>query len=205
MQVVTSEGEERKKNPKSCPQLPSNNAERLALPAIAHLDRILPVLSPVHPSSRVTRPWKDRRVPLAHNLELAVRLARRLARHIRTLLLLPLEQLLEGLSAVGVRTGGGFVHTVANADELSVNVFHAGGDSVFDSLLDLTFDETGRKGFESFVEGVVFRVADGELEGVQLHVDILDLEDGAVCEERTLASVKKKGKTISEGERGRRI
>lgn len=140
----------------------------------------------------MTRPWQDRRVPLAHDLELAVRLARRLARHIRTLLLLPLEQLLEGLGAVGVWTSGGFVHTVAHADELSVDVFHAGGDSVFDGLLDLTLDETGSKRFKSLVEGVVLRVADGELEGVQLHVDILHLEDGAVGEERTLASINSK-------------
>lgn len=86
------------------------------------------------------------------------------------------------------------MHAVANADELSVNVFHAGGDGVFDGLLDLTFDETSRKGFESFVEGVVLRIADGELKGVQLHVDILDLKDGAVCEERMSVSVKRKVK-----------
>lgn len=142
----------------------------------------------------MSRARQDRRVPLAHDLELTVRLARRLARHLSTLLLLPLEQLLEGLSAVGVWASGGFVHTVAHADELSVDVFHAGSDGVFDGLLDLTFDETGRKGFEGFVEGVVLGVADGELEGVQLHVDILHLEDGAVGDGRTLASIKREVK-----------
>lgn len=72
------------------------------------------------------------------------------------------------------------MHPVTNADELSIDVFHTGGDGVFDGFLDLALDETGSEGFKGFVEGIVLGVADGELERVELHVDILHLEDGAV-------------------------
>ena len=65
-------------------------------------------------------------------------------------------------------------HTIPNADELSVNIFHTSSNQIFDRFLDLLLDETSNERFECFVEKVVFRV---EFESVDFDDDDLDLED----------------------------
>ena len=67
-------------------------------------------------------------------------------------------------------------HALADADELSIKVFEASRDGALQSLLNLLLDETGRERLERLVQHVVLRVADRELEGVDLHVHVLDLE-----------------------------
>lgn len=84
-----------------------------------------------------------------------------------------------------LRAGGGIVrlglvHTIANEDELSVNVLQASPDRVLDSFRDLLLDEARGEWAEGLVKEVVLRVADGELEGVDFDGDVLDVEDGGL-------------------------
>lgn len=71
-------------------------------------------------------------------------------------------------------------HTITDRDELSIVVLEAGGDVVFDRLLGLFLDEAGSEGTNELVEDVALRVTDGELEGVNLDVNVLDFEDGSL-------------------------
>lgn len=71
-------------------------------------------------------------------------------------------------------------HTITNTDELSINVFETGADSVLNSLLDLLLDETSGEGADGLVKKLVLRVTDRELEGINLDIDILDVEDGGL-------------------------
>jgi hypothetical protein len=74
---------------------------------------------------------------------------------------------------------GGFRarHTIPNADELSVDVLHTGSNWTLDRFLDLLLDETSSERLEGLVEKVVFRVTDGEFEGVDFDDDVFDFED----------------------------
>lgn len=72
------------------------------------------------------------------------------------------------------------MHLVTNADELSIDVLQTGLDGVSDGLLDLLLDQTSSQWVESLVEKVVLGVTNVELEGVDLDLDIIDLEDGGV-------------------------
>jgi hypothetical protein len=68
-------------------------------------------------------------------------------------------------------------HTIPDADKLSIDIFHTGSNRSLDGCLDLLLDEPSRKWLEGFVQKVMLRVANGELEGVDLDHDALDLEN----------------------------
>ena len=85
--------------------------------------------------------------------------------------------ILQHLSSGYTLSGLGLVHAIANSDELSVDVLETGPQRLFDRLLDLLLDETSSERTEGLVQEVVLRIADGELERVNLDVDIVHFED----------------------------
>jgi len=85
--------------------------------------------------------------------------------------------ILQHLSSGYTLSGLGLVHAIANSDELSVDVLETGPQCLFDRLLDLLLDETSSERTEGLVQEVVLRVADGELERINLDVDVVHLED----------------------------
>jgi hypothetical protein len=87
---------------------------------------------------------------------------------------------LQDLGARSIVVGLSLGHTIANLDELSIDVFEASPDRVLDGLWDLLLDEPSGERAEGLVEQVVLRVADGELERVDLDGDVLDVEDGGL-------------------------
>ncbi len=70
------------------------------------------------------------------------------------------------------------LRALTHTNELSVNVLKASPDRVAQRLLDLLLHEPVQKRAERLVQNVVLRVADRPLERVDVHVDVLDLEDG---------------------------
>ena len=85
--------------------------------------------------------------------------------------------LLQHFSATLAFGGFSACHTIPYPDKLSIDVFHTGSNRVLNGFLDLLLDEGSCEWPEGFVQQVVFRVANGELEGVDLDDDVLDLED----------------------------
>ena len=71
----------------------------------------------------------------------------------------------------------GLVHPVANTNELPVDIFETRGDRVCDGLLELFLHETSREWAQGLVQDVVLRVANRELEGSNLDIDVLHLEN----------------------------
>jgi hypothetical protein len=70
-------------------------------------------------------------------------------------------------------SGFGARHAIPNTNELPVDVLHTGSNRT----LDLLLDEMSSERFEGLVEKVVFRVTDGEFEGVGFDDNVLDFED----------------------------
>lgn len=93
-----------------------------------------------------------------------------------------------------------FLHTVTNTDKLSIDVLETSLDSTFDCLLQLLLDKTCREWAEGFVEQVVLRVPNAELEGVDLDVHVLNSENGCwivLARLRGRADVRGDGKAIA--------
>jgi hypothetical protein len=74
--------------------------------------------------------------------------------------------------------GLGLSHTITDADKLSIDVLETSPQRVLDGLLDLPLNETSGERFEGLVEEIMLRVADGELERVNLDVNVVNSEDG---------------------------
>lgn len=73
-------------------------------------------------------------------------------------------------------------HTIPDNNELSIDILHADGDGILDSLLNLLLYEFGNEILEGVVKEIMLRVADEEFETIDLNLDILDFEDGRlVC------------------------
>jgi hypothetical protein len=60
---------------------------------------------------------------------------------------------------------------------LAVDVLQPSSDRALDSFLDLLLDEASSEGLEGLVQKVVFRIANGEFERVNLDDDALNFED----------------------------
>ncbi len=58
-----------------------------------------------------------------------------------------------------------------------LEVFETCLDGLVDSSLDRLLNDASSNTFDELVEQVVLRVTDGELHGVNIDVDVLDLED----------------------------
>jgi hypothetical protein len=67
-------------------------------------------------------------------------------------------------------------HLIPNADKLSVDLLHTGGNRTLDRFLGLTLNETSSERLEGFVEKITFRVANGEFKGVHFDDEVLDLK-----------------------------
>lgn len=87
-----------------------------------------------------------------------------------------MQDLSSALTLSNLRGG----HTITDRDRLSIEVLQTDGDIVLHGHLDLLLDEAGGERADKLVENIVLRVTDGELESVNLDIDVLDLEDGGL-------------------------
>ena len=118
----------------------------------------------------------DRRVALGNDLELAVALLTACLETTRLVFLL-LERLLQRLRPASILALVRLAHAVAHANKLTIDIFHTSSDRVRDSLLNLPLYEARRERAQSFVKRVMLRVADRELERVNLDMDVLYFEN----------------------------
>jgi hypothetical protein len=93
--------------------------------------------------------------------------------------LLSAVQVLEFVSSSSLVGPLGLVHSVSDLGDLVVNVLESGSEGTVDTGLDGLSDGRGSDGLDELVQQVVVRVSDGELQGVDVDIDVLDRE-GAV-------------------------
>ena len=148
---------------------------RIASPLLTLSRRLCPLLRLVDPSLRMPFVWHDRALASAYNLELRISLLLLRLNTLR-LALLPLEQLLQGLSTVLVLARLCLVHSVPNPHELPVNVLQRCAHGIRDRSLQLLLDQPRGEWPERLVQQIVFRVTDSELERVDLDLHVLDPE-----------------------------
>lgn len=70
----------------------------------------------------------------------------------------------------------GILHSVSDFSELFVQTFKSGSQSGVNSSLNGVLDDTRGGGLDELIEKIVVRVSDGELQGVDVNVNILDTE-----------------------------
>lgn len=93
--------------------------------------------------------------------------------------LLSAVQVLEFVSSSSLVGPLGLVHSVSDLGDLVVDVLESGSEGTVDTGLDGLSDGRGGDGLDELVQQVVVRVSNGELQGVNVDVDVLDRE-GAV-------------------------
>jgi len=86
-------------------------------------------------------------------------------------LLLASVQVLQSLSPGGLIAPLGLVQTVADLDQLVIQVADGLADGTVDGGLDSTLDDTGGSGLDELVEQVVVRVGDRELQSTNVGLD----------------------------------
>jgi hypothetical protein len=67
-------------------------------------------------------------------------------------------------------------HTIPNANESSIDVCEARDYQILKSLLDLLLDKASYEMVKRLAQEVVLRTADGDLEGIDLHDNVLGLK-----------------------------
>jgi len=90
----------------------------------------------------------------------------------------------EDISAALALRGLGDLHSVANSDELTINVLETSGQSSLDRLFDLLLDQSGGERTKRLVKEVVVRIPNGKLEVADFDMDAVDLEDGGAITSR---------------------
>ena len=70
----------------------------------------------------------------------------------------------------------GVLHSVSDFSQLFIETLERGSEGGVDGSLDGVLDDTGGSGLDKLVENVVVRVLDRELQGVNVHVNVLDTE-----------------------------
>lgn len=87
----------------------------------------------------------------------------------------------EDISAALAFRSFGDLHSVANSDELTIDVLKPSGQSRLDRLFDLLLDQSGGQRTKRLVKEIVVRIPNGELEVADFDMDTLDLENrGAI-------------------------
>jgi len=161
------------------------------------VSQFLALSGTVHPTRRVTGLGEKDAVTLGNNLEVTLTgLSRGGRRSLVSLLLKHLESCVNDASWEEARTntylledlhlargltifallGPGLSHSVANSDQLSINIFQASSDTILDRLPYLLLNETRGEWLQSLVQEIVLRIPDRELERSYLGVNGFDLE-----------------------------
>jgi hypothetical protein len=87
----------------------------------------------------------------------------------------------EDISATLAFGSLGDLHSVANSNELTIDVLEPGGQSILDRFFDLLLDQSGGQRTKGFVKEIVVRIPNGKLKIADFDMDVLDLEDrGAI-------------------------
>jgi hypothetical protein len=94
-----------------------------------------------------------------------------------SVLLLLVEVSLEGVDLVGTLLRVGVLNALEDVGDLLVGLLESGADSNLDRLGDGGLDEAGSEGTEEVDQGRVLRLANGELELVNLDLGLDDLRE----------------------------
>jgi len=151
-----------------------DDRESIRSPLRSSRSSLSTLIGAVDQASRMTLVGEEKRIALRDDLEVRISLALDAAGSIS----LRLEHISEDLSARSLIAVLSLSHTITNANELSIDVFETSTDRILNGLLDLLLDETSSERTDGLVKELVLGIADGELEGVDLDVDIFDVEDG---------------------------
>lgn len=72
----------------------------------------------------------------------------------------------------------GDLHSVADSDELAIDVLESSGQSSLERFFDLLLDQSSGQRTKRLVKEIVVRIPNGKLKVADFDVDIFDLEDG---------------------------
>lgn len=147
---------------------------RFALPALASRSFLLALVHSVNPASRSLR-TNDGLALSVDDLELRFAL-----RRLDAFFLPASEKILESLRPTDIAACLRLFHPVSDCNQLAVQVLESRMDAICNRFLNLSLDEAGGQRHQGLVQQIMLRVANAELEGVDLDLHALNLEDRAL-------------------------